>query len=122
MAPTGAREVTMSVCLSVQHKVINLHLSSSEGYLETNQRSIRLTVSYRWILKYVVLFLNECLQILSVSENLPTTAYVKMIDLWLIFILLKPFVDIILQIYIETIQTRKQDGGNGKWVEEHTKQ
>ena len=54
---------------------------------------------------------------------MPTTAYVKMIDLWLIFILLKPFVDIILQTYIETMQTRKQDSiqGNGKgpWIEKH---
>ena len=52
---------------------------------------------------------------------MPTTAYVKMIDLWLIFILLKPFVDIILQTYIETMQTRKQefiqDNGKGPWVE-----
>ena len=61
--------------------------------------------------------------LVSVSENLPTTAYVKMIDLWLIFILLKPFVDIILQTYIETMQTRKQDfiqsNAKGPWVEEH---
>ena len=52
---------------------------------------------------------------------MPTTAYVKMIDIWLIFILLKPFVDIILQTYIETMQTRKQefiqDNGKGPWVE-----
>ena len=54
---------------------------------------------------------------------MPTTAYVKMIDLWLIFILLKPFVDIILQTYIETMQTRKQDfiqnNSKGPWVEKH---
>ena len=57
----------------------------------------------------------------SVSENLPTTAYVKMIDLWLIFILLKPFVDIILQTYIETMQSRKLEfiQGKGPWVEKH---
>ena len=60
--------------------------------------------------------------LISVSENLPTTAYVKMIDLWLIFILLKPFVDIILQTYIETMQSRKQDfiQGKGPWVEKNS--
>ena len=60
--------------------------------------------------------------LISVSENLPTTAYVKMIDLWLIFILLKPFVDIILQTYIETMQSRKQDfiQSKGPWVEKNS--
>ena len=40
----------------------------------------------------------------SVSTNLPPTAYVKMIDCWLIFNLFKPFVDIILQTYIQTLR------------------
>ena len=57
----------------------------------------------------------------SVSENLPATAYVKMIEVWLIFILLKPFLDIILQTYIETLETRKhnsiQSSAKGPWVE-----
>ena len=38
------------------------------------------------------------------STNLPPTAYVKMIDCWLIFSLLKPFVDIIVQTYIHTMR------------------
>ena len=33
---------------------------------------------------------------ISISDALPRTAYVKMIDLWLIFNLLIPFVEIIL--------------------------
>ena len=33
---------------------------------------------------------------ISISDALPRTAYVKMIDLWLIFNLLVPFVEIIL--------------------------
>ena len=37
------------------------------------------------------------------STNLPPTAYIKMIDCWLIFSLIKPFVDIILQTYIQTL-------------------
>ena len=40
----------------------------------------------------------------SVSTNLPNTAYVKMIDCWLIFSLLKPFVDTLVQTYIHTLR------------------
>ena len=39
-----------------------------------------------------------------VSTNLPNTAYIKMIDCWLIFSLLKPFVDILVQTYIHTLR------------------
>ena len=46
---------------------------------------------------------------LSVSTNLPPTAYIKMIDCWLIFNLLKPFVDIIVQTYIETLRENPED-------------
>ena len=38
------------------------------------------------------------------STNLPNTAYVKMIDCWLIFSLLKPFVDILVQTFIHTLR------------------
>ena len=42
------------------------------------------------------------------STNLPNTAYVKKIDYWLIFSLLKPFVDIIVQTYIHTLTEKYQ--------------
>ena len=38
------------------------------------------------------------------NTNLPPTAYIKMIDCWLIFSLLKPFVDILVQTYIHTLR------------------
>jgi len=44
-----------------------------------------------------------------VSTNLPNTAYVKKIDYWLIFSLLKPFVDIIVQTYIHTLTEKYQE-------------
>ena len=37
------------------------------------------------------------------STNLPPTAYVKMVDGWLMISLLKPFVDILVQTYRQTI-------------------
>ena len=45
----------------------------------------------------------------SVSTNLTSTAYIKMIDCWLIFSLFKPFVDIILQTYIQTFRDVSED-------------
>ena len=54
---------------------------------------------------------------ISVSNSLPTTAYIKMIDVWLIFNLLKPFVDIIVQTYIESLRQNDDNvvkvGNNG---------
>ena len=47
---------------------------------------------------------------ISISNNLPKTAYIKMIDVWLLFNLLKPFVDIIVQTYIETLRKEKEEG------------
>ena len=46
---------------------------------------------------------------ISVSNNLPKTAYIKMIDVWLIFNLLKPFVDILVQTYIETLRQEEDE-------------
>ena len=46
---------------------------------------------------------------ISVSQSLPTTAYIKMVDVWLIFNLLKPFIDIIVQTYIESLREADQD-------------
>ena len=41
---------------------------------------------------------------ISVSATLPTTSYVKMVDIWLIFALLIPFVEVLLHTWMETCQ------------------
>ena len=46
--------------------------------------------------------------VISVNTNLANTAYIKMLDCWLIFSLLKPFVDIIVQTYIHTLRDNVQ--------------
>ena len=53
--------------------------------------------------------INNLFGPLSISTNLPPTAYIKMIDYWLIFNLLKPFIDIIVQTYIETLRDNPDD-------------
>ena len=40
---------------------------------------------------------------ISVSNNLPKTSYVKMIDIWLIFCLVVPFLEVILRTAIECV-------------------
>merc|ERR1712098_744357 len=48
---------------------------------------------------------------ISISDNLPKTAYIKMIDIWLIFNLTKPFVDILMQTYVETLRENEEPSG-----------
>ena len=50
---------------------------------------------------------------ISVSNNLPKTAYIKMIDAWLIFNLFKPFTDILLQTYIESLRVSNEINHHG---------
>ena len=50
---------------------------------------------------------------ISVSNNLPKTAYIKMIDAWLIFNLFKPFTDIILQTYFESLRVSNEINHHG---------
>ena len=53
---------------------------------------------------------------ISVSQSLPKTAYIKMIDFWLIFNLLKPFVDIMIQTYIESLRVAKEINHHGTTI------
>ena len=41
---------------------------------------------------------------ISVSQSLPPTAYVKMIDVWLIFSQLIPFVEVLLHTYMDSLR------------------
>ena len=41
---------------------------------------------------------------INVSNNLPKTSYVKMIDIWLIFNLLLPFIEVLVHTYMDTLR------------------
>ena len=43
-------------------------------------------------------------------EKLPSTAYIKMIDLWLLFGQLIPFIEVLLQTIMESYRERDEDG------------
>ena len=40
---------------------------------------------------------------ICVSSSLPKTSYIKMVDYWLIFTLLLPFVEVLLHTYMESL-------------------
>ena len=41
---------------------------------------------------------------LSVSSSLPETAYVKMVDIWLLFCILVPFCEVLLHTWMDTLR------------------
>ena len=58
---------------------------------------------------------------ISVSNNLPTTAYVKMIDIWLIFNLLMPFLLVLLHTYMDSLRTDSSKEGEERTINHHGK-
>ena len=49
---------------------------------------------------------------INVSNNLPKTSYMKMMDVWLLFNLLYPFIIVLLHTYMDTL--RNNDGKDEK--------
>ena len=41
----------------------------------------------------------------SVSNNMPKTSYVKLIDIWLIFNLLLPFIEVLVHTYMDSLRS-----------------
>ena len=58
---------------------------------------------------------------ISVSSSLPTTAYIKMIDVWLIFNLLVPFLLVLVHTYMDILRTDAQDEEEGRSINHHGK-
>ena len=54
------------------------------------------TVNLTCMLVLVTMFI-------SVSSSLPKTSYIKMVDYWLLFTLMLPFVEVLLHTYIESL-------------------
>ena len=55
------------------------------------------TVNLTCMLVLTTMFIN-------VSNNLPKTSYIKMMDIWLIFTLLLPFMEVLLHTYIDYLR------------------
>ena len=46
---------------------------------------------------------------IDVSNNLPKTSYMKMIDGWLLFTLLQPFLTVLIHTYMDTLTAEDDD-------------
>ena len=69
------------------------------------------TVNLTALLVLVTLFI-------SVSQSLPQTAYIKMVDIWLIFSQVVPFVEVLVHTWIDMMRT---EGEEGREVNHHGK-
>ena len=69
------------------------------------------TVNLTALLVLVTLFI-------SVSQSLPQTAYVKAVDVWLIFSMFVPFVEVLVHTWIDMMRT---EGEEGREVNHHGK-
>ena len=56
---------------------------------------------------------------INVSNNLPKTSYMKMMDVWLLFNLLYPFIVVLLHTYMDTlrIDNDREFNHHGKTME-----
>merc|ERR1719309_492006 len=76
--------------------LLNL-ISHSTNYYKDDYFESVIAINLTSMLVLVALFV-------SVNEGLPTTAYLKMIDIWLIFNLIVPFLLILVHTYMDTLR------------------
>ena len=60
-----------------------------------------ITVNLTSMLVLTTMFIN-------VSNNLPKTSYMKMIDVWLLFNLLYPFLVVLLHTYMDILRNQEE--------------
>ena len=83
--------------LTVYVPTIFLNLiGHSTNYFKSFYFEAVVTVNLTCMLVLVTMFI-------SVSSSLPKTSYIKMIDYWLLFTLLLPFVEVLLHTYMESL-------------------
>ena len=61
---------------------------------------------------------------INVSNNLPKTSYMKMVDVWLLFNLLYPFIVVLIHTYMDTLRydEEREINHHGKTIQvkDHT--
>ena len=45
---------------------------------------------------------------INISNNLPATSYMKMIDVWLLFNLILPFIVVLMHTYMDTLRNDEE--------------
>ena len=71
-------------------------IGHSTNYFKSFFFEAVVTVNLTCMLVLVTMFI-------SVSSSLPKTSYIKMVDYWLIFTLMLPFVEVLLHTYMESL-------------------
>ena len=46
---------------------------------------------------------------INVSNNLPKTSYMKMMDVWLLFNLMYPFIVVLMHTYMDTLRSEDEE-------------
>merc|ERR1712240_498388 len=88
----------LGVFLTVYFPTVLLNLiGHSTNYFKAFFFEAVVTVNLTCMLVLTTMFIN-------VSNNLPKTSYIKMIDIWLIFTLLLPFMEVLLHTYIDYLR------------------
>ena len=71
----------------------------------------------------LTIILVICTMFLAISQSLPTTSYMKMIDLWFILVLLVPFIFVLIHTYMDMLRNyehrkdKKDDEKNAEKIE-----
>ena len=91
------RRIINELLTSYLPSVLLIFISYSTTFFRPFYFEASVTVNLTTMLVMTTIFI-------AVMDKLPSTAYIKMIDVWLIFNLLKPFIDIIVQTYIESLR------------------
>ena len=82
--------------------IILIIISHNASYFKPFFFESAISVNVTTMLVLVTLFL-------SVSGSLPTTSYIKMVDVWFIFNLMIPFCEVILHTYIDNLRLNKDE-------------
>ena len=71
-----------------------------------------ITVNLTSMLVLTTMFIN-------VSNNLPKTSYMKMVDVWLLFNLLYPFIVVLIHTYMDTLRNddEREINHHGKTIQ-----
>ena len=93
--------------------LILICISHTANYFKDSFFEARISLNVTVMLVITTMFIN-------ISNNLPKTSYMKMMDGWLLFNLSKPFIDIILQTYMEHLRNDDNDRVINKHGREQT--
>ena len=96
MVNLGRNLLTIILTTFVPTVLLNM-ISYSTTFFKAFFFEATVTVNLTAMLVLTTLFIN-------VSNSLPPTSYIKMIDVYLIFSLMIPFVEVLLQTYMDSLR------------------